>query len=267
MAVCESCGAKVQDGLTICSECGRPVKKMKTTLELKGQNGRKPKKATMFSPADEYGDVVDSNSVGGAEPVTVTKEKIEYYESENKKEKRKKRPGIFTWIIRLVVLAAIGYGVYYLCVNVLFKPDGPETYEEAFDAVIEATNSKDKENIMTCIPAYITDNIRVSEGYLSNMHDADIESAEIKQDTVHMWSKQELNAMNDDVQLQHGKTANIKEGVTFTAKLRGYARNEKGNRVARYTEVEMNFIKIKGVWYFDIESYDTSAFTKMEAIH
>ena len=42
MAVCESCGARVQDGITICPECGRPVVKMKTSLGLKGENGKKP---------------------------------------------------------------------------------------------------------------------------------------------------------------------------------------------------------------------------------
>ena len=53
MAVCESCGARVQDGFTICPECGRPVVKMKTSLELKGENGKKAEKQRAYTPTDD----------------------------------------------------------------------------------------------------------------------------------------------------------------------------------------------------------------------
>lgn len=64
MAVCESCGARVQDGITICPECGRPVVKMKTSLGLKGENGKKPVQQRAYTPTDDYGDIYDGNSIG-----------------------------------------------------------------------------------------------------------------------------------------------------------------------------------------------------------
>ena len=70
----ESCGARVQDGITICPECGRPVVKMKTSLGLKGENGKKPVQQRAYTPTDDYGDIYDGNSIGGTDPVKITKE-------------------------------------------------------------------------------------------------------------------------------------------------------------------------------------------------
>ena len=63
MAVCESCGARVQDGITICPECGRPVVKMKTSLGLKGENGKKPVQQRAYTPTDDYGDIYDGKII------------------------------------------------------------------------------------------------------------------------------------------------------------------------------------------------------------
>lgn len=46
------------------SECGRPVVKMKTSLGLKGENGKKPVQQRAYTPTDDYGDIYDGNSIG-----------------------------------------------------------------------------------------------------------------------------------------------------------------------------------------------------------
>ena len=66
----------MQDGITICPECGRPVVKMKTSLGLKGENGKKPVQQRAYTPTDDYGDIYDGNSIGGTDPVKITKEDV-----------------------------------------------------------------------------------------------------------------------------------------------------------------------------------------------
>lgn len=258
MAVCESCGARVQDGITICPECGRPVVKMKTSLGLKGENGKKPVKQRAYTPTDDYGDIYDGNSIGGTEPVKITKEEVKEYKELNKKQgggsgARK----VIGMIFKLIIFVAIVFGIYLFVTKVVLKPNGPETYEAAVTAFQTAVNEDDSEKLQELVPTYITANKALVEGILSYVEQTNYTSVKIL--NTEEWDSSEVDAFNDRIQMEHGKTADAKDGVTLKLGLRGTMKDTKGvNR--QYLEVSIDFIKIKGVWYPDMEQIQDRLF-------
>ena len=166
MAVCESCGARVQDGITICPECGRPVVKMKTSLGLKGENGKKPVQQRAYTPTDDYGDIYDGNSIGGTDPVKITKEDVKEYKELNKKQGGGSGVGkVFGTIFKFIIFAAIVFGIYMFVTKVVLKPNGPETYEDAVKAFQTAVNEDDSEKLQALVPEYITANPWLRKSY------------------------------------------------------------------------------------------------------
>ena len=259
-AVCESCGAKVPDGTTICPECGRPVVKMKTSLELKGQNGKKPVKQTAYTPTDDYGDIFDGNSVGGMTPVTITKEEIKEQKELAQKHGAPSGAGkVFGTIFKFLVFAAIVAGIYLFVTKVVLKPNGPATYEEAVTAFQVAVNDADEEELKNLVPSYITANKALVEEILPAVQGTHYTAIDII--NVTEWTAAEVDSFNDQIQVTHGKTADAKEGVTLRLGLRGKM-TDKNGVPRQYQEVELNFIKIKGAWYPDIEDVQDKLFTR-----
>ncbi len=260
MAVCESCGARVQDGITICPECGRPVVKMKTSLGLKGENGKKPVQQRAFTPTDDYGDIYDGNSIGGSDPVKITKEDVKEYKEQNRKQGGGSGVGkVFGTIFKFIIFAAIVFGIYLFVTKVVLKPAGPETYEEAVTAFQTAVNENDSEKLQALVPNYITANKAMVENMLPYVKEANYTSVKIIKATE--WNSAQVDEFNDKIQAQHGKTADAREGATLKLGLRGSMKDTNGV-LRQYMEVNIDFIKIKGVWYPDIEQVQTQLFNQ-----
>lgn len=258
MAVCESCGAHVQDGVTICPECGRPVVKMKTSLGLKGENGKKAEKQRAYTPTDDYGDIFDGNSVGGSEPVTITKEEVKEYKELNRKQSGGSGIGkVFGTIFKFVIFIAIVVGIYFFVTKVVLKPNGPETYKEAVTAFQIAVNEDDSEKLQNLVPSYVTANKALVEDILPYVQETNYTS--IKIIDTQEWSSSDVDTFNDRIQVEHGKTADAKEGVTLKLGLRGTMKDINGVR-RQYMEVNIDFIKIKGVWYPDMDQVKDQLF-------
>ena len=258
MAVCESCGARVQDGITICPECGRPVVKMKTSLGLKGENGKKPVQQRAYTPTDDYGDIYDGNSIGGTDPVKITKEDVKEYKELNKKQGGGSGVGkVFGTIFKFIIFAAIVFGIYMFVTKVVLKPNGPETYEDVVKAFQTAVNEDDSEKLQALVPEYITANKALVEEILPYVQETNYTSIKIIDTSI--WGTSEVDAFNDKIQLEHGKTADAREGVTLKLGLRGTMKDCNGVK-RQYLEVNIDFIKIKGVWYPDIEEVQDQLF-------
>ena len=73
------------------------------------------------------------------------------------------------------------------------------------------------------------------------------------------WSSSDVDTFNDRIQVEHGKTADAKEGVTLKLGLRGTMKDINGVR-RQYMEVNIDFIKIKGVWYPDMDQVKDQLF-------
>lgn len=258
MAVCESCGAQIQEGLTVCPQCGKPIVKMKTSLELKGENGRKAVKAKSFSPSDNYGDIFDGNSVGGTEPVKITKEAIK--ENKQVNSGPKKTSGVakfFSMLLKIVIVAAIGFGIYYFVTNVVMKKEGPETYQEVLDIFKAAVNENDEEKLLSLVPEYITANKALVDDIMPQVEETQYTTITVIKETT--WTSADLSEFNDRIQLEHGKTVDAKEGVTLKLGLRGKMLNKSGIPIS-YMEVELDFVKLKGIWYPNIEMMQNELF-------
>lgn len=253
MAVCETCGAKVQDGITLCPECGRPVVKMKTSLGLKGQNGKKPVKTTAYNPADAFGDIYDGNSVGGTDPIKVSKEDLADLKSTTKKQRGKSGVGKFIGnVIKLAIFVAICFGIYTIVKDTIGKVKGPETYQEALNLFKEAVNAKDQEQMEGMIPGYITANKLEAENLIRRLDDTEFTDIKILKATD--WTDALVDDFTQQVQLEHGSTAGVRKGVTLRVGLRGKMKNMSGVTVS-YMEAEIYLIQIKGAWYVDVERF------------
>lgn len=259
MAVCESCGARVSEGLTICPECGRPVVKMKTSLELKGQGGKKAVKATAYTPTDDYGDIYDGNSVGGTEPIRITKEEIKEQKELNQKHGNGKSGvgKVIGTIIKFAIFIAIVFGIYLFVTKVILKPNGPETYEEAVTAFQIAVNESDKDKLLELVPEYITANKALVDDIMPMVKDTNYTSVKIIKETV--WSDAKVDEFNDQTYTEHAKEPNAKAGVTLKLGLRGSMKDTNGV-TRQYMEVTIDFIKMKGVWYPDMEQVQERLF-------
>lgn len=259
MAVCESCGARVPDGTTICPECGRPVVKMKTSLELKGQNGKKAVKANAFTPTDDYGDIYDGNSVGGTEPVTLTKEDVKEYKEQSRKQNGGSGIGkVFSLIFKLIIFAAVVFGIYLFVTKVVLKPQGPETYEEALNVLKQAVNDDDSELLVSLVPSYITADKALVDDIMPMVRETQFTSIEIVEVTE--WAQSDVDQFNDRIQVEHGKTSAARAGVTLKLGFRGNMKDKNGVHRS-YQEKSLDFIQIKGVWYPDIEQVESELFS------
>lgn len=260
MVECESCGAKNIDGVTICAQCGRPIVKMKTSLSLKGENGRKVEKAKAFSPTDDYGDIYDGNSVGGTDPVELSKEDIK--EKKSSESGPRKATGVkkfFGIVIKLAILGAIAFGIYCFITQVILKPKGPETYKEALDIFKEAVNENDEEKLLSLVPEYITANKGFVQDILPRVKETEYTTITIKEEIP--WTDAQVSAFNDRVQMEHIETVDAKAGVTLKLGLRGKMKDKNGTELT-YMPVELDFVKIRGVWYPDIEMVKEKLFTR-----
>ena len=260
MAVCESCGARVQDGITICPECGRPVVKMKTSLGLKGENGKKPVQQRAYTPTDDYGDIFDGNSVGGTDPVKITKEDVKEYKELNKKQSGNSGVGkVIGTIIKLLIFAGIVFGIYLFVTKVVLKPKGPQTYEEAVNAFKEAVDEDDSDKLLALVPGYITANKALVDELMPMVEETNYTMIQIDKATE--WTETQVDQFNDQIQMVHGKTADARAGVTLKLGLRGTMKDRNG-MTRQYMEVGIDFVKIKGIWYPDIEQIRDQLFTR-----
>ena len=75
------------------------------------------------------------------------------------------------------------------------------------------------------------------------------------------WNSTQVDEFNDKIQVEHGKTADAREGATLKLGLRGSMKDTNGV-LRQYMEVNIDFIKIKGVWYPDIEQVQTQLFNQ-----
>ena len=204
------------------------------------------------------GDIYDGNSIGGTDPVKITKEDVKEYKELNKKQGGGSGVGkVFGTIFKFIIFAAIVFGIYMFVTKVVLKPNGPETYEDAVKAFQTAVNEDDSEKLQALVPEYITANKALVEEILPYVQETNYTSIKIIDTSI--WGTSEVNAFNDKIQLEHGKTADAREGVTLKLGLRGTMKDRNGVK-RQYLEVNIDFIKIKGVWYPDIEEVQDQLF-------
>ena len=164
---------------------------------------------------------------------------------------------MFGTIFKFVIFIAIVVGIYFFVTKVVLKPNGPETYKEAVTAFQTAVNEDDSEKLQNLVPFYITANKALVEEILPYVQETNYTS--IKSIDTQAWSSSDVDTFNDRIQMEHGKTADAKEGITLKLGLRGTMKDINGVR-RQYMEVNIDFIKIKGVWYPDMDQVKNQLF-------
>lgn len=270
MKTCHVCGCFVDDGELVCPECGATVVKSTGGLSLKQEEPEKKKKTnpigmtvstgsglTDILKAGDYdeGEAEADPFNGGSIPVSMSKNIIE-----DDEPVKKKSGNVFGVLFKIVIFAAIAFGIYYLITNVILKKEGADTYEAALDMYIEALNDNDAQAMSEIVPSYMSDATEVAQSWIDSLNGANISEYSISRtDTI---DDNDLTFIEEEVKLERNKVVDIREGVTLIVDFRGVSYNNAGNSVNRGGELKMQFIKIENRWYFYPEEFDSSLLTK-----
>ncbi|MBQ8914364.1 MAG: zinc ribbon domain-containing protein [Lachnospiraceae bacterium] len=260
MKNCPMCGAQVDDHATECPKCGCPIADT-SGFSLKG-GGAAPKKSnahsmgTTVSTGSGLTDILndgieeDYSSVGGSIPISLSKNDVGDYEVKHKSH-------IGRTIFRIIFLAALAFGIYYLLDYFVFSNKKAYSYEEAIDNYVKAVNEDDIDYMRGIMPPYISDRDSKADEILNNMSSLYINSYTIDEKSI--FADKDIYELQDAIKIQTSKTARItsayKVKVTFNVTVDGESRKLKNGSNLDIT-MNMDFIEINNKWYLQLDSYD-----------
>ncbi|MBQ9277193.1 MAG: zinc ribbon domain-containing protein [Lachnospiraceae bacterium] len=263
MKKCPMCGANVGDHQSECPECGCPIADT-SGFSLKSGSGA-PRKSgspmgrTMSTGSgltdilrdgdDSYDDFNDNSSIGGSIPISLAKTDVGDYSV-----KRKSNFG--KYLFRIILLAAVAYGIYYLITNV-FMTDKAKSYNQALDYFVEAINEDDVEKMEIIMPPYLDKTGSQAEAYLENLGILHINSYTVRDLTE--FTDSDKDNLQEAIKLETGKTARIKEGYSMTVDFKVTVEGDSSkyiNGSSFMISTYMEFINIKDNWYLQINAYE-----------
>ena len=272
MKTCEECGKILSDDETICPECGGTMFSEVHGLELRSNKGpkKKPVIDEDISANMEKGDYSDLEQDvyggGSGTPFSLTKEQIKEKKSEDKKDKKHHKSGNMSAVGTLffvLVLVALGFGVWYLFTNVILKNEGPESQEECIATFVQAINdakssdpdvaAKAAEKMEFVLPPYLSIAPGVAQETLEMFSNVEITKYEpVKSEPTN------ADALNDYVQADRGKSAKIKEAFWNEYRVFATVTNARGAKVQKIKNIKVCLVKIKDRWYYYNEDHDFS---------
>ena len=274
MKTCQECGAILADDETVCPDCGGTYFTESHGLELKSNKGpsKRPVMDEDISANMEKGDFSDLEQDvyggGSGAPIALTKSMIKEAKSEERKNRKHHKKsgaalGPIGTLFFVLVLVAIGVGVWYLFTHVILKNEGPETKEICMSTFVEAikdSKSDDpdvKEGAQAKMESVLPPYLSIGPGVAQELLDA-FANVEITKYTVVKETPANANELNDYVQAERGKTAKIKEAFKVEYRVNVDVINSRGAKIQRIKNITVYFVMIKDRWYFYNEDYDFS---------
>lgn len=262
MKTCHVCGALVDDRELVCPECGATVVKHSEGFALKTDEPVKKRSNPMGTTVSTGSGITDilrgdddgytDDYISGSMPISLSKTELKGDYS------AKRKSNVGGLIFKFVLVVALIFGVYYLVTNVFMKKEGATEAEQVIDLYTEAVNEKDRDKLLLIIPPYITTNLERADDILEEMKDVHFDEYEIISKTD--YSSSEVTALQDSIKLQTGKTANLKAACIMKIRLKGTTLNQSGVAVQKYSEVELEFVNIRDIWYLHIDTYSNPDF-------
>ncbi len=262
MKTCHVCGCEVDDRELICPDCGATVVKHSGSLSIKSEEEIKKKLNPMgmtvstgsgltdiLRNESEFDKVdVDDDYFGGSIPLSMAKTVID-----DGGKKKSDAGKVIGTVVKILLFAALAYGIYWFVVNVVMNRDIVEDPEEAVSVYVSAVNDADADKMLKIIPSYLNDPRTPAENILEELKNVNISRYDII--TVTELTSDEITSLQEDIKLATTKTANIKEAVTVRVRFYGTTLNDSGQTVEKNAEVELVFINVKDNWLLETESY------------
>lgn len=263
MKKCPMCGTSVDEHASECPECGCPIADT-SGFSLKSSPGGSKKSGNPMGKSistgsgltdllregdDAYDDFDDTSSPYGSIPISLSKTDVGDLNI-------KKKSKVGKYIFRIILIAALGFGIYYLITNVLLT-DKAKSYNQALDYFVEAINEDDVKKMEIIMPPYLDKNSSQAEDYLENLGILHVNSYNVRD--LNELSESEIDNLQESIKLETGKTARIKEGYSMTVDLKVTVEGDSSRYVKGSSFMissYMEFINIKDNWYLQIKSYE-----------
>lgn len=265
MKTCIKCGAIAEDKEYICPECGADLVK-KTNFALKPQEEKKKVSNPMgtsiatgsgltdiLKAGDEEDGVDNEEFVAGSIPVALARNVID-----DSDYKAKKKTKLISNIVKLVFLAAVIIGIYFVVTKIIMKDVGAKSKEGVLKIYIEAVNDNDSDRFQVIIPAYVSDSGTVADEIIDEMSGIHIDGYDIIE--ANKLDEQALNELTEGIKFQTSKTANISEAYELKVKFK--AHNEDDAKDTFETSNTMIVVKIRDSWYINIVNYVNPIFDR-----
>ena len=259
MRACRKCGTEVEDKVYICPNCGSEIVGSTGGLTLKAAENKKTVANPMGTTVSTgsgltdilRGDEDDEVEMQGSIPTTLARNVINEDYSGKKNNARIKK-----LIARIIFLAVVAVGAYFLITNVFMKEKGAKSYEDAIQFYVDAVNEKDQARMELIMPPYISATSNAAE-VLDGMKNATISSFEITDKSF--LSKEEKEALQDSIKYQTTKTANLENACIAKVQLTGEV-DISGVKKPVVSTIEMELVQIRGYWYLHVDTYSNTDF-------
>ncbi len=258
MKTCHVCGALVDDRELTCPECGATVVKHSGGMTLRIEEPVKKKANPMGtsigtgsgltdilrSENDDYESVDDE--FFGSLPTSFGKEYVD-----TSVKKKSDNGKVFKTVFKILILAAVAYGVYFLVTNVFMKGDTIDSYEKALDCYVESINGGFVDDLEVIIPPYVGDTEEKARKIIADKAYDNISKYDVI--TVDQMDSSEIVSLQDEIKLNSTKTANIKAACVAEVRFFGTTLSAGGSRVESNSTQDMIFIQIRDNWYIYVE--------------
>ena len=254
MKFCQMCGCEVEEGVSVCPECGNRIADT-SAFSLRAREVKKkasnPMGTTVSTGSgltdilrgEDDEDVDESfGSISGSMPVSLSMTQIDGDYS----SKKNRRVG--KMIFRLFLLAALAAGIYFFVVHIILANSKARSYNEAIKFIQESINDNDVDKMMKVIPPFMTDPETDAKDFIDSMGSVYIDDYDTK-DLVE-YDKDQKEALQDAIKLQTSKTSRILEAYDMTVDFK----TEIGGSTS-HIEMPMTFVNIADKWYMLVGSY------------
>lgn len=268
MKICHMCGCEVEDKDLICPDCGATVVKATMGLSLKAEQEKHKTVTTMgktIGSGSGYTDILraeeddvaeDDPFRGGSIPASMARNFIE----EEERKKKQKHTRTVKTIIKVVVFLAIVIGAILFVTKVLLKKKGVESATDAIDVFVEAINDNDAGKLKQIMLPYYNQS-EEAQDMIDMLSNVTITSNKVV--SHEDISRVELDLYQQQLKAEKDRMVDIHDGVTYVLELRGTTVKADTNVEIEFGgEIELQFFKIKGLWYLNTDELDYDFFLR-----
>lgn len=261
MKTCSECGTRVNSAVLICPECGHTFpRESGTKLSLKQNTGGSNSHSLGMTINDGTSSVMMDDNFEAQDTgyYGSVNHKLFAELEEDEKEaaayrKRRESKKVVSLLIRIAVIGALIYGVYFVLMTYVFVKKGADTYTDALNMYMEAINNEDASKMSEIVPPYFPDRKEEGQKWIDRIVGSKFTSISVsKRDRI---PADEFTEMQDNIKMIYNKTLYITDSCRLTVEIKG---SKKGINKGCFVKIDL--IESEGKWYIFPDTYKNPMF-------